>query len=257
MSRGIDGATMLLNVPMKGSVNWQIPPRQLTLHQGDVHVWYTSLQKGGRDYSNCFGILSHQERTRASRYRFNLDREQFVARRGILRIILRKYFGNLPGGFEINSDNFGKPEISSKSEVSNISISLSHSQNSIVYALSNNSRVGIDIEYIKQLEFKPILRTILPAHKIEKVDSLNDLEAGFLFYNIWTIVEAYLKAVGVGFRQPLDEVFWANFPFDVAYENKIIDPHWSIFQFIPQEGFFSTLMVNSPEIQTSFFMFNG
>jgi phosphopantetheinyl transferase len=72
-------------------------------------------------------------------------------------------------------------------------ISISRSDSLSVCAISNNN-IGIDIEKIRQYDFKNIIKR-MHLSVIEFLNSNPSLEKN---YFIWTNVEAYLKFIGTG-----------------------------------------------------------
>lgn len=233
-------------------VNWQDPLPQLKLNQGDVHIWYTSLKLGGYYCSNNINLLSLEEKKQAEAYKFDRDRERFVARRIILRHILEKKYGKLLKESKIRLNAYGKPKV--VSGALDVFLSLSHSENSVIYAISKSFEIGIDMEFVRKLDYKPILQTLLPNYMGDNIDSSKEFDDIVSFYHVWTSVEAYLKAIGTGFSNALDDTFWGNFPFEI-FEKRVRNCHWSVLQFMPEENFFCTFMANSPKVVPSFYVF--
>ncbi len=238
-------------IPIEKCIDWREPHKDPTLFGNIVHVWYGSFQHA-LNTSKLIELLSPQEQHRAKRFVFDIDRERFIVRRVVLRLILSVYVGIAPSEIVIETNTYGKPEIKSKSNA--CLFSLSYSKNHIIYAISKNRRLGIDIEHTEKIETESILTTLFPP----KMMSLRDQYSAdhINFYDVWTSLEAYLKAIGTGFAQTLDDEFWKNFPVDL-YTRRKKNPNWSIFQFVPEPGLFGTLMIDTPETEVVFCNFSN
>lgn len=98
--------------------------------------------------------------------------------------------------FDVNSYN--KPFII---KPNNLCFNISHSGKWVVCAVSNNP-VGIDVEYIKSIDFD-IAKTFFT--KEEYINLMNqDIKTKKYFYLMWTLKESYVKADGRGLSLPLN-----------------------------------------------------
>ena len=69
-----------------------IKPDGPALSSEQVHIWCVSLESLGA-HSACFAqTLACDERARAERYHFLRDRNKFVIRRGVLRMMLQAFY---------------------------------------------------------------------------------------------------------------------------------------------------------------------
>ncbi len=83
----------------------------------------------------------------------------------------------------------------------NLFYSISYSNSFFTIALSNYSKIGVDIEEIKLIEdYELIKQLALSKEEIDNCNSLTD------FYSFWTKKEAYLKSVGIGIHDNLQSV---------------------------------------------------
>ena len=79
------------------------------LGQDEVHVRIASLDHRQSELRFFESILAKDEIERANRFRFQKDRERFVAGRGLLRMILSSYVGVPPGEIIFTYGSHGKP----------------------------------------------------------------------------------------------------------------------------------------------------
>jgi 4'-phosphopantetheinyl transferase len=177
----------------------------------DVEIWQVNVGAMGLHLEKLKDILNPEERKRAERYHFQKDRDEFVAGRGALRILLGRYCGREPREIPLSLSNEGKPLLPSEYHSSDLRFNLSHSRGIVLIALTRGREVGVDVER---------MRADYPAEKIagrffssgekttlEKFPPDLKEEA---FFTYWTAKEAFLKARGEGLLLPLDrfELLW-------------------------------------------------
>ena len=183
---------------------WRIPPSNLSLEADEVHIWLAQL-----DHENVteFGeTLSNNERARASRFRFEIDRKRFVVGRGILRKIVGKCLKTNPRQLCFEYNLYGKPSLSEQLH-SHLKFNLSHSENLALYAISMRREIGIDLEQIKpSFVDEGMISLCLTQRETEHFYSLSEQERISFFFNCWTTKEAFLKANGNGLSVSPNEI---------------------------------------------------
>ena len=178
----------------------QVPP----LQKNEVHVWRASLKKWPSDkIEKGLNILSSEEKMRADRFLQLKHRKRFIISHVVLHDILTKYLPELwapPLRFRYNK--YGKPHLSYNFP---LQFNLSNSRSMALYVVAMDREVGIDVEYIKKdihvdriakRFFSPEESTVLQKLPVEE-----KLEG---FYRLWTLKEAYIKAIGHGLSFPLN-----------------------------------------------------
>lgn len=102
----------------------------------------------------------------------------------------------------ISKTKFGKPIIKRPSG-SNLDISISHSGNYLVIGICDIGKVGIDIELLKNIDFR-VFKNCLSVDEERYINSGKEVAQRLAnFYEIWTRKEACLKASGIGLQKPL------------------------------------------------------
>ena len=163
-----------------------------------VDLWFTTLSEC--DFS-LQALLSVDELRRASRFRFDRDAANFVARRGILRLILATYTGVSPSQLIFSYNQFGKPALDGR--FCDTRFSVSHSGELAVYAFARRRDLGVDVEHLGQrpLEISRIAGSFFSERQVA---ALNDTPADRqeeVFLHLWTQLEARGKARGIGIGQ--------------------------------------------------------
>jgi 4'-phosphopantetheinyl transferase len=130
-----------------------------------------------------------------------------------LRQTLSIYSDLPPSDWKFSIDAHGKPSIDSNDpKLSELSFSLSHTQGFVACAVTTKAPVGIDVERIDQsLLAQEIAERYFSKEEVQQLrDCPNDLRGGRIT-EMWTLKEAFLKAVGVGhFGSPTDISFRLN-----------------------------------------------
>ena len=152
-------------------------------------------------------LLTTEERLRAARTSHDEVRKLYVASRILLRKKLAEYLKTDPGSLIFGIHSLGKPFLSSHPQ---LEFNLSHSKKQIAIAVSDQFPLGVDIEYVKRKN-----RFIKIANRYFSDPECEQLEAAInkrdMFFNFWTLKEAYIKALGMGLRKGLK-----TFGFDLS-----------------------------------------
>ena len=96
-------------------------------------------------------------------------------------------------------DRYGKPYVTN---VKNTHFNVSHSGEWVVCALDAEP-IGIDIEFIKSIKLK-IAKRFFSQEEYNDIVGKDENERKSYFYDLWTLKESYIKAVGRGLSLPLN-----------------------------------------------------
>lgn len=179
--------------------------RDLHLGPDDIHVWVADLSVNCARLPTLESYLGADERVRADRYHFHLDRERFVCARGILRELLGAYSGQHPANLRFTYGQFGKPAaVQSGAVVPRFNCA--RAEDISLFAFALNRDVGIDIERIEEDEdFLNIAVQHYPRSENEFLKSLDAARRMIELFRYWTRREAYLKATGQVFSHLTSE----------------------------------------------------
>jgi 4'-phosphopantetheinyl transferase len=186
---------------------WDNAPASSELSENLVHIW-----KGRTDDSAInveklhMEILSQEERERASRLRSAKDKMRFIVSRSLLRKSLSHYLGAAPSEIRFTYNRYGKPDIAPEYHPENIKFNLSHSGNLALYAITRNREIGIDVEYIRNVDkADKIVKRFFSKEEGEFYHSQPNYKKNSAFFTLWTRKEAYSKARGMGIGLPTKE----------------------------------------------------
>jgi 4'-phosphopantetheinyl transferase len=209
---------------------WSQPPSSVSLRAGEVHVWRVSLEQPPERRAEFLQILNDEERARARRFHFDKHRNHFVVARGVLRMLLGRYLDAKPEALQFHYGAYGKPAL--KEREGGMCFNVSHSHETALFGFVQDRQIGVDIEYIKRdFSTEDIARRFFTDSEVESIESNLPAERVAAFYRCWTRKEAYIKAIGSGLSQPLNE-------FDV---NCL--PEWSLIDLEPREDYVGALAI--------------
>ena len=172
-------------------------PGSYALRAGEVHVWKIPLASTNVALANLRGILSAAERERASRFTFEKDEARFASCRASLRLLLSRYTGVPPDKIAFRYEPGGKPALAG---IGGWQFNVSHSRDLAAIAISRCDPVGIDLEFIDPaFRHDEVAFEILSAGELHDLASLPPDAQLPGFFQLWTLKEALLKAIGGGF----------------------------------------------------------
>lgn len=142
-------------------------------------------------------LLSPDELARSQRYIVPKARSQFIQTRGRLRLLLGSYLRRDPASLEFVYSKNGKPALATHSGGDVLQFNLSHSQNRILYAITTNPAVGVDLEGFNPLiSYLDIAQRICTPQELAVFNQLPPSEQPQAFFKIWTRKEALVKLFG-------------------------------------------------------------
>jgi len=177
------------------------------LTDSDLHVWCASLNASPNDLVYYSSLLSPDEKARAGRFYFEVDRHNFIVGRGLLRSMLGAYLNLESSQIEFVYGQYGKPALKSSLTERVLEFNLSHSKDLALYIFSWGRKVGIDIEYIYPMPtMHEFAKEFFSLRENRLLNLLPEEQRLDMFFKIWTCKEALLKANGFGLTVPINQV---------------------------------------------------
>lgn len=165
-----------------------------------INLWKISLGESLHKMDQLIPILSPKERSRASRYHQQKDRNRFAIGRGMLRKILSFYTDGRPGEIEFLKGVNGKPYIHQPVP---IEFNLSYSCDYILVGIASGP-IGIDVEYINpEFDYALLLDACFMTAEIQAINGSDQPRQQF--FKFWTRKEALLKATALGLGDHLTD----------------------------------------------------
>jgi len=183
---------MTLEVPLTAPAVWLVSIKQF-IPSVQSQRWYAA------------GLITNDELAMASRY-VNVRAEMhYLAGRALVRYALTQSAHCNPRHIHIVLGENKKPELAQKSNEMPWHFNISHSGDFVVCALAN-AQIGIDIEMISPtVDYLSIAHAHFSENEASWVAS-KPVGINERFIALWTIKEAYLKALGIGLAIPISRV---------------------------------------------------
>lgn len=159
-------------------------------------------------------FLSEDEHARMARFVFDRDRRAFLLTRALVRTMLSRYASIAPTGWRFIANAHGRPEILDRpAGVPDLRFNLSHTEGLIACAVTIGREVGVDVEHINRHLTHDVAGRHFAPREVSDLKRLPEDEQRRVFFDYWTLKEAYIKARGFGLALPLgDFAFTLNPP---------------------------------------------
>ncbi|GCF07277.1 4'-phosphopantetheinyl transferase family protein [Dictyobacter arantiisoli] len=205
-------------IPSLSQDLWRSPPAFLQLAENVIHLWYAPLEQPKSVVEQLYQTLSTEERARAKRFYFERDRQHFIVGRAVLRNVLGRYISLEPQHLQFCYGAHGKPALLQLRGNDILHFNVSHSNGIALYAIALNRELGVDVEYIRYLaDADQIADSFFSLSERKALRSLTTEDVRIeAFFCCWTRKEAYVKALGNGLSQPLDQFDVSLLPGDDA-----------------------------------------
>ena len=137
-------------------------------------------------------VLTKEEWAHANRIKSSGQKDTWISCRTVLKSMLASYLNLPPTKIELKKNSFGKPYLAH----SNLFFNVSHTEDSFLLGFSIGGEIGIDLERLSGDEDL----TSLIDYAFSPTETNYYFQSGLSkhFLEIWTLKEAYLKAIGIG-----------------------------------------------------------
>lgn len=163
-------------------------------------VIHVDLTAHARRESDAWAWLDEQEQERWHRYLHFGARRRFALCRAALRVMLCDRLGCRNEQLTFGASEYGKPFALVQGTPAAISFNVTHSGQHGLIALAPSGRLGVDIEErVQRRDLDGLIMTVLgPAERAE-LASARGYRKLHQFFRLWTMKEALIKALGLGF----------------------------------------------------------
>ncbi|QKG85031.1 4'-phosphopantetheinyl transferase superfamily protein [Kroppenstedtia pulmonis] len=175
--------------------------------EGDViDIWTIDLISTGLSVERLRKVLSPEEQRRADRFRFERDRRRYIICRSRLRFLLGQYIGCPAERVGFVYGQWGKPHLD---QAGGCWFNVAHSHERALIGVAWNREIGIDLECMRPMPDAEQLAEHFFSEK-EKLAIRQTAHREECFFQIWARKEAFIKALGKGLSQPLDQFHVLN-----------------------------------------------
>lgn len=166
--------------------------------EGSVRLTFARISDLLPRRAELEALLSDDERARAARFRFEQDRERYIAGHAMMREILARHLDAEPTELRFARAEFGKPYVLG----SRLRFNFSDTKDAVLLATADEQEIGIDLETMtRTVDHRAVSEHYFTPAETEDIGRARDEKRRFL--ELWTRKEAVLKASGVGIMEDL------------------------------------------------------
>jgi 4'-phosphopantetheinyl transferase len=185
-----------------------------------VHIWYhltEALDETG--VARAVAILSDSERQRGQRFMFARDRRDYAAAHALTRVALSRCGDLAPEQWRFQEGADGKPSLAHDGGIAPLTFNLSHTHGLVACAIAPGVDVGIDVERVdRRVGAEEVATRFFSPGERADLARCPAGERTRRFLELWTLKEAYIKAIGKGLSHPLNTFGFAlNEPGSIGF----------------------------------------
>lgn len=220
-----------------------------------IHLWIARQGEAlpAAQQERWLALLDDGERQRWQHFRQARDRHSFLLGKVLTRSVLAGYLGQAPQALVFGCDDYGKPRLLEQAGTPPLLFNLSHTQGMAVLAVSNGPEPGVDVEaFSRKVDALGLARRYFATSELALLEELGETARQEHFICLWTLKEAWLKAKGLGLREPLDAFsFRLDGPLPaVAFSSQLDeDPAQWQLRLYRRDGFSIALALHGPALQ--------
>lgn len=153
------------------------------------------------DAAKARAFVTEDERTWLDTFRFERDRHEHLVSRALVRACLARHLGDPPTSFRWRLGAYGKPSLDPARD---LFFNASNHRDVVVCAVSLHEELGVDVEGIARGdEILGVVDTVFSKIEIAALRALPLPARRERAVTLWTVKEAYIKALGLGMSAPL------------------------------------------------------
>lgn len=212
-----------------------------------IPVWSIDLDDARALRDGSVEELSTAERERAERFRFDRDRDRWLAGRIALRRILARELGVATQDIAYGTLARGKPFLSGVT-AGRAEFNLSHAGACALVGISRDAPIGVDVEFVKPMDdLADVAERHFAVEERAALFALPREEQLAGFYRLWTRKEAYIKAIGTGLGHALDRFAVSLTPEPCRFihldGDRTASESWSLLHLTPRAEFVGAVAV--------------
>ncbi|KAJ4959312.1 hypothetical protein NE237_026423 [Protea cynaroides] len=189
----------------------------------ETHFWYILPDEvQNKSLLNQYlELLSHREKENVFRLHGDELQKRAILARALVRTTLAKYTNSrvCPRSLKFGKNNYGKPEVKWQDDEEwdppSLHFNISHTSSLIACGVTVDTPIGIDVEDKQRKLRNNVLsfaRRYFSPYEVEVLHSISDPDTQRQeFIKLWTLKEAYVKALGRGFSAAPFNTFTIRF----------------------------------------------
>ncbi len=164
-----------------------------------VQIYYVDLTEDTAREQYAIHLLNATEQARMQEYRVTEVRRRFVLMRATLRTLLCDRLDCDNAQLDFEKLSHGKPYACIEGASATISFNITHSDTHGLIAIAPDRDIGVDLEiYSSSRDISGITKAVFSPEEQAVLTAASEEQRVRLFYRLWTLKEALLKAWGTG-----------------------------------------------------------
>lgn len=153
-------------------------------------------------------LLDETERGRYANYRREIDQLRFLTGRALIRGVAAASLGVPASSVALDASCFdcGKPHGKPQVVGSALEVSVSHSGDWVVLAVTDGTPVGVDVEELRAAEVDDLAGVAFSPAELTSFKAVPADDRRGAFFTYWSRKEAVLKATGKGMSVPMSKL---------------------------------------------------
>jgi 4'-phosphopantetheinyl transferase len=204
------------------------------IQTGELHIWQYVVNEADYFTENFTPILSSEETEKSSQFIHEKDRIKYICNRRFLRSVLSRYLNINSKEIEFSYTPLGKPYVKN----SGLFFNLSYRNKYGLLAVSIDAEVGVDIEYMKDLQDIVTFSDYSFSEAEKAMIFANAKTNKEILFTFWTFKEAFIKATGTGLSVDISQINLADFYHHetilLPYDHNAI---WTLKRLEAEEGY--------------------
>jgi 4'-phosphopantetheinyl transferase len=146
-------------------------------------------------------LLSPDEAQRVERMQYPEGRHQMLVTRALVRNVLSHYSPQVPpADWRFDRGELGRPSVARDmpEAARALHFNVAHTKGLVVMAVGRMPEIGVDVERVDPGVRLAVARRYFSPAEVAALDALPPGQQPRRFQRLWTLKEAYLKAVGTG-----------------------------------------------------------
>jgi 4'-phosphopantetheinyl transferase len=173
----------------------------------DVDIWFrptATLDEAA--IAEAESALSEDERVQFKRFHFAGDARDYAAAHSLLRRVLSRHDDREPRSWRFEKTPNGKPFLRDAGDF-RASFSLSHTRGMVACVVAASADVGVDVESIdRDVDAAAIAARFFAPEEAAQLMTLEPDARRDRFFDLWTLKEALVKALGTGMATALNRL---------------------------------------------------
>jgi 4'-phosphopantetheinyl transferase len=171
-----------------------------------VVIWVTRTADPlvSQRLSGYYRYLSDDEVARAARFFQPADAMRFVVARALARTLLSRYAPVAPRDWPLVIDEHGRPELDHRpAGALDLRFNVSHTDGVVACGVTVGREIGVDVECTDRRLLHDVPERFFSPREVADLRARPEADQPVVFFDYWTLKEAYIKARGLGLALPL------------------------------------------------------